>query len=283
MTDTASVEPTSALPALPPLEEPVETSWWSRHHRAVVVAVGRIAVLVAGLACWEYASGRWIEAMLVSRPSAIGAQFVTWLGDGTLLLHARITITEVILGFLLGAVAGIVAAFALAPMRIVQRIVDPYIYALYSLPKVALAPLFIVWFGIGISMKVLLAGITVFFLVFLNALAGIRQVDPALVDAVRLMGCSRVQLVQKVIFPGSVSGLLTGLKVAIPYALIGAVIGELVASNRGIGYLVTDSASRFNIAGVFASLIVLTLLAWVLNAIVSVLDARASRWRDAES
>lgn len=270
-------------PGLHPLEEPVAVSWWSRHRKDVIVAAGRVAVLLFALGLWEYASGRWIDTLLVSRPSDIGDQFVTWLRDGTLLRHGQVTVTEVVAGFFLGASAGAVLAFALAPLRLVQRIVDPYIYGLYSLPKVALAPLFIVWFGIGISMKILLAAITVFFLVFLNTLAGIRQVDRGLIDAVRMMGSRRMQLVRKVILPASLVGMFTGLKVAIPYALIGAVIGELVAANRGIGYLVSDSASRFNTAGVFAALVVLTLLAWLLNFVVSLIDARLSRWRGPDS
>lgn len=264
------------------LEEPLTLSWWQRHHQVVVVILGRILFVAGLLSVWQYASGRWIDVLLVSRPSEIAAQFVDWCADGTLLQHAQITIIEVVAGFVLGAAAGAVAAFALAPLRLVQRVVDPFIYALYSLPKVALAPLFIVWFGIGIQMKILLALITVFFLVFLNTLSGIRQVDKALIDAVRLMGCTRLQLIRKVVLPASLAGLFTGLKVAIPYALIGAVIGELVASNRGIGYLVSDSASRFNTAGVFAALAVLTLLAWLLNAVVSFFDRAASRWKGSE-
>jgi NitT/TauT family transport system permease protein len=270
---------TSTVLGSRPLEEPVDLSWWTVHRQAVIVAAGRLVLLVAVLALWEYAAGRWIDDLLVSRPSAVAEQFAAWLVDGTLLRHGEVTVTEVVWGFILGASAGAVLAFVLAPLTLVQRIIDPYVYGLYSLPKVALAPLFIVWFGIGISMKILLAAITVFFLVFLNTLAGIRQVDRGLIDAVRLMGCTRLQLARTVILPASLVGLFTGLKVAIPYALIGAVIGELVASNRGIGYLVSDSASRFNTAGVFAALIVLTLMAWVLNFVVSLIDSRLSRWR----
>ncbi|WP_277604021.1 ABC transporter permease, partial [Agrococcus sp. ARC_14] len=150
---------------------------------------------------------------------------------------------------------------------------------LYSIPKVALAPLFIVWFGIGIDMKIILAAVSVFFLVFLNTAAGVRDVDRGLIDAVRLMGGTRRDIALKVVLPASMSGLLTGLKVSIPYALIGAVIGELVASNRGLGYLINDSAAQFNTAGVFAAVAVLTVLAMVLNGLVGLLAARANRWK----
>ncbi|MCH1883908.1 ABC transporter permease subunit [Agrococcus sp. ARC_14] len=143
----------------------------------------------------------------------------------------------------------------------------------------ALAPLFIVWFGIGIDMKIILAAVSVFFLVFLNTAAGVRDVDRGLIDAVRLMGGTRRDIALKVVLPASMSGLLTGLKVSIPYALIGAVIGELVASNRGLGYLINDSAAQFNTAGVFAAVAVLTVLAMVLNGLVGLLAARANRWK----
>jgi NitT/TauT family transport system permease protein len=128
-------------------------------------------------------------------------------------------------------------------------------------------------------MKVLLAAISVFFLVFINTAAGIREVDRGLVDAVRLMGASRLTLIRKVVLPASLGGLITGLKVAVPYALIGAVIGELVASNQGLGFLINDSAARFDIAGVFATVVVLTVLASVLNVAVGVLSKRANRWK----
>ncbi len=128
-------------------------------------------------------------------------------------------------------------------------------------------------------MKVLLAAISVFFLVFINTIAGIREVDRGLIDAARLMGADRWTVIRKVILPASMSGLLTGLKVAIPYALIGAVIGELVASNQGLGYLINNAAARFDTAGVFATLIVLTVLAAVLNFAVGLLARRVNRWK----
>jgi NitT/TauT family transport system permease protein len=151
--------------------------------------------------------------------------------------------------------------------------------ALYSIPKVALAPLFIVWFGIGMHMKVLLAAATVFFLVFLNTAAGVRDVDRGLIDAVRLMGGTRWDVARRVVLPSSMTGVLTGLKVAIPYALIGAVIGELVASNRGLGYLINDAASQFDTAGVFATLVVLSVIAGVLNVLVGLVGKRVNRWK----
>nr|WP_239149306.1 ABC transporter permease [Streptomyces sp. SID12501] len=209
-------------------------------------------------------------------------RLVGWHREGVLWPNTWVTLQEVVLGFALGAGSGALTGFVLASLPTFYRVVDPFIVALYSLPKVALAPLFIVWFGIGLQMKVLLAAVTVFFLVFLNTAVGVREVDRGLIDAVRLMGGRRRDVVWKVVLPGSMTGLLTGLKVAVPYSLIGAVIGELVASNRGLGYLISDAAANYDTAGVFATLVVLGTIATILNLLVGVLDRRANRWKPLE-
>jgi NitT/TauT family transport system permease protein len=262
-----------------PVRVQLERNWWQRHGTTVIVWSSRMVLLALVLVLWEVAAGSWFDATFTSRPSAIFARLWEWIGDGTLWMHTWITVQEIVYGFTLGALTGALAGFVLASMNIVYRVLDPFMMALYSIPKVALAPLFIVWFGIGMNMKVLLAAVTVFFLVFLNTAAGVREVDRGLVDAVRLMGGSRRDIAVKVVLPASMTGLLTGLKVSIPYALIGAVIGELVASNRGLGYLINDSAARFDTAGVFATLVVLSVIAAVLNVFVGLISRRANRWR----
>lgn len=262
-----------------PLRETHHTSWWSRNRRGAIVWVLRLVVVAAFLLIWQLLSGPVLDPTFISRPSDMYARFVQWLQDGTLLTHTWITLQEIVLGFLIGALTGALFAFILAALSLLYDILEPIVMALYAIPKVALAPLFIVWFGIGLEMKVLLAAISVFFLVFINTAAGIREVDRGLVDAVRLMGANRLTLIRKVVLPASLGGLITGLKVAVPYALIGAVIGELVASNQGLGFLINDSAARFDIAGVFATVVVLTVLASVLNVAVGMLSKRANRWK----
>ncbi|MEV0381429.1 ABC transporter permease [Nonomuraea sp. NPDC050643] len=257
----------------------LDRSWWSRHGGGVTVASLRALLVVALLVTWELTAERWFDITFTSRPSDIWTRLVQWQQDGTLWSNTWITVQEVVYGFVLGAAAGALTGFLLASAPAVYRVFDPFIMALYAIPKVALAPLFIVWFGIGIHMKVLLAAATVFFLVFLNTAAGVREVDRGLIDAVRLMGGNRRDIMLKVVIPSSMTGLLTGLKVAIPYALIGAVIGELVASNRGLGYLINDAAAQFDTAGVFATLVVLSVIAALLNLVVGLLDKRAGRWK----
>ncbi|MEV1005170.1 ABC transporter permease [Nonomuraea sp. NPDC050202] len=261
----------------------LDRSWWSRHGGTATVWSVRALLVVALLVVWELTAERWFDITFTSRPSDIWTRLVQWHQDGTLWSNTWITVQEVVYGFLLGAVAGALSGFLVASFRALYQVLDPFIMALYAIPKVALAPLFIVWFGIGIHMKVLLAAATVFFLVFLNTAAGVREVDRGLVDAVRLMGGGRRTIMLKVVVPSSMTGLLTGLKVAIPYALIGAVIGELVASNRGLGYLINDAAAQFDTAGVFATLAVLSVIAALLNLVVGLLDRRVGKWKPMEA
>lgn len=262
-----------------PVRVAVERTWWHKHGATTTVWSLRLVLIIVLLALWEISADRWIDVTFISRPSDIVTRLAEWVADGTLWLHSWITVQEVVYGFLLGALAGALCGFVLASVSLAYRVLDPLVMALYSIPKVALAPLFIVWFGIGMHMKVLLAAATVFFLVFLNTAAGVREVDRGLIDAVRLMGGNRWHVAGKVVLPSSMSGVLTGLKVAIPYALIGAVIGELVASNRGLGYLINDAAAQFDTAGVFATLVVLSVIAGILNLVVGLIGKRVNRWK----
>lgn len=265
-----------------PVRVGLDRTWWQRYGTTTVVWATRVVLLAALIVLWEIAADRWIDSTFISRPSDIAGRLGEWAGDGTLWTNTWITVQEIVYGFLLGAAAGAAAGFVLASMSLAYRVLDPFMMALYSIPKVALAPLFIVWFGIGMHMKVLLAAVTVFFLVFLNTAAGVREVDRGLIDAVRLMGGTGRDVARKVVLPASMTGVLTGLKVAIPYALIGAVIGELVASNRGLGYLINDAAAQFDTAGVFATLVVLSVIASVLNVLVGLIGRRVNRWKPAD-
>jgi NitT/TauT family transport system permease protein len=262
-----------------PVVIPRDRTWWQKHGTTTTVWLVRLALVVVLLALWEIAADRWIDITFISRPSDIVGRLGDWIADGSLWTNTRITVQEIVYGFLLGAAAGVLVGFVLASLNFVYRVLDPFMMALYAIPKVALAPLFIVWFGIGMHMKVLLAAATVFFLVFINTAAGVREVDRGLVDAVRLMGGGRWHVIRKVVVPSSMTGVLTGLKVAVPYALIGTVIGELVASNKGLGYLINDAAAQFDTAGVFATLFVLSIIAGVLNVIVNLIGKRVNRWK----
>lgn len=260
-----------------------ERTWRERHGYHTTVWVLRVAVLAVFLLAWWWASGTVLDPTFFGSPEGVAEQLVQWIGNGVLWSNTWVTLQEVVLGFLIGALSGAVVAYLIASVRVIWDVVSPFLMALYAIPKVALAPLFIVWFGIGLDMKVLLAAISVFFLVFLNTAVAVHDVDRGLIDAVRLMGGTRRDIALKVTLPASVTGLFTGLRVGIPYALIGAVIGELVASNQGLGYLISDSSAKFNTNGVFAALVVLGVIAAVLNALVNLIGRRANRWKPLES
>lgn len=249
-----------------------------QRRQTIVVIGGRIFFFILTIAAWQ-ALSMIVDPLFICSPWAVCQQLGAWLVDGTLWSNTQVTLEETLLGLLFGVSAGIVTGFLLGLQPLLSKILDPFIIAVYSIPKVALAPLFILWFGFDLEMKVVVAAVTVYFLVFFNTLNGVRNVDQNLIDAVRLMGGKRRDLTFKVIIPSAMGYVLTGLHMAIPYALIGAVIGEVISENRGLGYLINNSASEFNPAGVFAALVVLTVIAILLNTVVNLLDHKTSRWK----
>jgi NitT/TauT family transport system permease protein len=231
------------------------------------------------LSLWQGASGRLVDSFFISNPLEVGTRLVGWIADGSLFLHIWATVYATVMGFLVGAVGGLILGIWLGVSPFTSRLLNPYLNALNALPKVALAPLFVLWFGLGIESKIALAAVLVLFLVFLNTYAGVREVDQDLIDGARLMKATRTQVITKVIIPSAMSWVFAGLKISVPYALIGAVLGEMIAANRGLGYLVQFSGSQFDSAGVFAVLIVIALLAVALNFLVEIVQHRMELWR----
>lgn len=248
-----------------------------RHRLGVRVA--QIGVGVLFFAFWEFASGRLIDPFFVSSPTAVFARLGSWISRGMLWHHAAYTFTAMGVGFVFGAIGGFLVGFAFGRSATFASIFDPYITAIYCLPKIALAPVLIMWFGIGIESKIAMAAVIVFFLVFLNSYAGVRDVNPIHIHSTRIMGASEWQLLRFVILPSAAAWVLTGLKVSVPYALIGAVVGELISSNRGIGFLIGQAAGLFDTAGVFAGLVVLAVVGVILNAGLKRLEGHVLRWR----
>ncbi len=247
----------------------------------------RLGLLAAILVAWEVLSGNpkteWtaIDRFWVSQPSDIYARLSEWLLNGTLWLHLLITLQEMLVGFVIGSLVGLALGFLLGRNVTVARLLDPFIMAIYSIPKLALAPLFILWFGVGLEPKIVLVATAVFFLVFLNTYAGVRDVDQELLDIIRLMGASQRDLLFKVVLPSASPWILTGLKAAVPYSLISAVVGEIMASNRGLGYLLIHAQGQYDTAGVFAAIIVLMVLGLLINEIVNRSETHLLRWKSA--
>jgi sulfonate transport system permease protein len=245
----------------------------------VVMALSQLALGLAVILVWQGASGRLIDNFFISNPIDIATRLWRWTVDGSIFAHIGATLYATAMGFVIGSVGGAMLGVWLGVSPLASRLLNPYLNALNALPKVALAPLFVLWFGLGIESKIALAAVLVLFLVFLNTFAGVREVDQDLIDGARLMRATRIQIIVKVIIPSAMSWVFAGLKIAMPYALIGAVLGEMIAANRGLGYLVQFSGSQFDTAGVFAVLFVIALLAVGLNHLVDMAQSRMERWR----
>lgn len=251
--------------------------------RKVRLRFYRLALLVVILVGWEFAAGNLVAEFFISKPSAIFDALRTLVVTGNLFFHVGITATEAFIGFFVGAFAGIAAGVLLGRVHFLADLLQPFILAFYSLPKIALAPLFILWIGIGMNMKIVLTGTIVFFLVFLNTFTGVRNVSKELEAILHLMGANERHVLSKVVLPSAVTWVFAGLRISVPYALIGAVVGELIASNRGLGFVLANASGQFDTAGVFAALIVIMLLAFMLNGLVRFAEIQLMPWKTAES
>ena len=272
MTASETVTPELSKPARPQRKPLGEMSPMAMVGLQIVLGIVLLVV-------WQLSAGRLIDKFMISSPIDVMVRLWGWIANGSIYVHVWATIYATVYGFLIGAVAGVIGGLWLGLSPFLSRLLDPYIWAFNALPKVALAPLFILWFGLGINSKVALAAVLVVFLVFVNTFAGVREVDPDLVDSLRLMRAKRRQILTKVIMPSATSWIFVGLKTAVPYARIGTIIGEMIAANRGLGYLVQRSGSEFDTAGVFAALVVIAVLAVIFNEVVGRVQDRIQGWK----
>lgn len=248
----------------------------AERRRRTTIFVARIVVAAVLIVAWE-AAGSHLDKLVFSSPSEILARMWDWARDGTLAYNLLITAEEIVLGYFAGAVAAIALGLLLGSYPTVAAVLDPLLMGIYGVPKIAFGPLFIVWFGINLAPKVVICGVTVFFFIFLATYEGARNVDRELLRTIRLMGATPMQERRLVIIPGALPAILLGLKLAIPEALVGAIVGELIVSNKGIGYLIEYSASQLDSAGVFAGLIILMALAVIANSAVNYATGKTGR------
>lgn len=249
-----------------------------RRH-ALVVRVGQIGVGVLFLVAWELLSGRVVDEFFLSKPSLIGARILDLAVSGELWGHLGTTLLETGLGLAIGLPLGIVLGIVLALSTTYGQWFYPYVIALYSLPRVALAPLFIVWFGIGLFSKVVMVVTMVLFVAFYNVYQGVKSIDRDPLDMARSYRASRWTTLRWVLLPAIGPWMFTATRLAIGLALIGAVIAEIVGANVGLGYYIRLSSNLFDTTGVFAGIIVVTVVAMVLEQIVVLLEKRVLRYR----
>jgi NitT/TauT family transport system permease protein len=248
-------------------------------RRALTVTVIRSAIVIGFLMAWEFASGRWIEPFLISSPSRILTSLVSGFHSGDLVQHTWVTFLEIAIGYPIGAISGIALGYSFGRSRLLAEVFEPIIIALNGIPRTALAPLFIVWLGIGLWSKVGVVFLLTFFLNFFNTYTGMRQMDQEYVDLAGLMGVRGWKLTLKVIFPAISPYVFTGLRTSIPFAVIGAIVGEFVAATEGVGFFIRMSAGIFRTADVFVGILVLMIMVIIMDKIAEAVERRALRWQ----
>jgi NitT/TauT family transport system permease protein len=252
---------------------------WFSPENAVSLHVSRAVFAAVVLGAWEYGADRWFDSFFFSTPFKILRQVVLERADPGFEWDLWVTSFEMGLGFAIGAGSGIVLGVLLARWAYVAKVLDPFLLALYSIPRVALAPMLIVWFGIGYSSKVFLGATLVFFITFFNTLAGIRSVEKALCDIARVMQATEWQIFTKVMLPSASSWILTSVKISLPFALVGVILGEFLVSSEGLGFRLNTYSTNYNITGAMAIVFLMMVLMLVLTTITNMVEARALRWR----
>jgi NitT/TauT family transport system permease protein len=258
---------------------PVEKSSYRGLPSYVLVNVVRISLFAGLIALWQFVLTPIADPFYVSSPSRIGVRLWELTADGAVFVDLFYTMESAFLGYAIGASAGIALGFLMGRIEFVGSVLDPFLDALNSLPRVALGPLFILWLGIDLAPKVMMVASLVFFVVMANTRAGVRDVNPDYINVLRIMGADERTILRKVVLPSAAGWIYASLQVALPWALIGAVIGEMIASDKGMGYQILHAGGILDATGIFAGLVVLMIVGLSLTHLIRVVERRSSRWR----
>lgn len=268
---------TVAEPELPTLPSPTRKGTTVRHR--VLVVGCQLLILALFLVIWQVAADRgWVNSFFTSRPTDVFNVITDWVVDGTIFANVGITLLEAGLGFALGIIVGIPVGFLLARVRFLDDVSRPFLDVLNATPRMALVSLFVLWLGLGISSKVALTFSVVVFVFIINTYAGVKGVEEDYIRAARLLGASRWALEWKVVLPATVPILFAGVRLGVAYALSATIVAEIVAANRGLGFLIAQRTGTLDTAGALAATVVLMLVAWVINQVPNRLERRLSRW-----
>ena len=245
-----------------------------------MITLARLGIGIGLLAFWQVGSVTGLlSPLFFGRPEKIAEVIATWFGTGFIWPHLAVTLAETLMAFASGTVAGVLAGLWLGLSPRTQAVLDPYIKAANTMPRVILAPIFAMWFGLGMASKVALGFTLVFFIVFFNVLQGVREVSPTVLNATRMLGATRKQLLRHVYLPAALSWVFSSLHVSVGMAFVGAVIAEYLGSARGVGYLILQAEGMFDVDTVFAGIVVLTGCALVLDACVTLAEKRLLVWQ----
>jgi NitT/TauT family transport system permease protein len=287
--DSTAVITTPSASSVAAVDEPASESAALRRlrrararHRAVVWSL-RALVLALFFGGWQLAATYWVDPFYYSKPSLIWHRLYTWFTVGTskgsIWDNLSVTLQEAVYGFLLGAIAGVVLGILFGRAKLLAEVLSPFVQALNAVPRIVLAALFIIWFGLGMESKIATALVLVFFPVFFNAFQGAREVDRTLVENARILGASRTQVLRSIVVPSATSWILASLHTAFGFALIGAIVGEYAGASQGIGQLISTAQGTFDAAGIYAGMILSTVLALLAEVILGGAERRLLRWR----
>ena len=246
----------------------------------LILRFWQLALLAIVLLAWHILTRDNNLAFFFGRPLEVARVIWQWfVVDGSIYRHLGITLTETVLAFVIGTVAGLLGGLWLGLSRGASALLDPYIKAANSMPRVILAPIFGMWFGLGIWSKVALAVTLVFFIVFFNVYQGVREVSPTLLDNARMLGANRQQLLRHVYIPSATSWVFSSLHTSVGLAFVGAVVGEYLGSAAGVGYLILQAEGTLDVNTVFAGIVVLTAFALILDGCVTLFEDRLLAWK----
>jgi NitT/TauT family transport system permease protein len=255
----------------------------------------QVGLFVIMMLAWQLVSRNEQYAFFLGEPIKVAGRVWSWFmpiafepnslfpdgvpGRADIYLHLGVTLLETVLAFIFGTLLGLVFGLWLALAPTASAILDPYIKAANSMPRVILAPIFALWFGLGIWSKVALAVTLVFFIVFFNVYQGVKEVSPVVLANARMLGANRKQLLRTVYLPSATSWVFSSLHTSVGLAFVGAVVGEYLGSARGVGYLILQAEGTFDVNTVFAGIVVLTAFALVLDGLVGRIEKHLMKWQ----
>lgn len=239
----------------------------------------RYGTILLVLIAWQLASGRVMAEYLISSPILVGEALWNNLVNGELMKHTGTTILEILIGYPIGAFVGIVVGFILGSSPLLARAYQPIVTALFGIPIVAIAPLVVVWLGIGLASKVGVVALLVFFLSFFNTYSGLKNMDRQYIDLARLMGASKWELAMKVVLPSVTPAIFAGLTISVPQSVIAATVAEFIASAGGLGYLIRRAAGVFDTSTLIVGALTLMVLVLIANAVIARVERSVLKWR----
>lgn len=249
-------------------------------NEKIFIKVVRTVIVLGFLLAWEFCARKGMyNSFFTSYPSEILKDLVEFYRSGALARHTAITFTEAFLGLFYGTIIGIVTAIIFGYFSILGKIITPIISAISGIPQLTLAPVYVLWFGLGLSSKIFLAGLMVFFNVFFSTYNAIKNIDKKLIESANLLGASNIRTLRTLVVPTCMPWILSGIRGGVGSALVGAIIGEYIGATGGFGWMITYSTSYFNIKRVMSCILILLLVGIVLNKILDFAESKILIWK----